>query len=45
MTVNGAKMLRHGHLRFSLPVFEINAIFAEKNLNEVCLKLVIFTVL
>lgn len=25
--------------------FEINAIFAEKNLNEVCLKLVIFTVL
>ena len=28
MTVNGAKMLRHGHLCFSLPVFEINAIFA-----------------
>lgn len=45
MTVNGAEMLRHGHLCFSLPVFEINAIFAEKNLNEVCLKLVIFTVL
>lgn len=30
MTVNGAEMLRHGHLCFSLPVFEINAIFAVK---------------